>query len=92
MEIGLWKPVVEPMTEDTIFDMASLTNVWRLRLLSCSCMRSTSCSSMILWRSTFLRLRVNGKENVTIRELLTHYSGLPEDVSLKDEWGLAAAG
>src|SRR5690242_21639516 len=31
----------------------------------------------------------NGKENVTIRELLTHYSGLPPDVSLKDPWGLA---
>jgi uncharacterized protein YbbC (DUF1343 family) len=33
---------------------------------------------------------VNGKQSVTIRELLTHYSGLPEDVSLKDSWGLAA--
>ena len=32
---------------------------------------------------------VNGKEKVTSRELLTHYSGLPEDVSLKDDWGLA---
>jgi uncharacterized protein YbbC (DUF1343 family) len=27
---------------------------------------------------------------VTIRELLTHYSGLPPDVDLKDAWGLAA--
>jgi uncharacterized protein YbbC (DUF1343 family)/CubicO group peptidase (beta-lactamase class C family) len=32
---------------------------------------------------------VNGKDKVTVRELLTHYSGLPEDVSLKDGWGLA---
>jgi len=32
----------------------------------------------------------NGKQNVTIRELLTHYSGLPPDVDLKDAWGLAA--
>jgi uncharacterized protein YbbC (DUF1343 family)/CubicO group peptidase (beta-lactamase class C family) len=30
------------------------------------------------------------KATVTVRELLTHYSGLPEDVSLKDPWGLAA--
>ena len=30
---------------------------------------------------------MNGKEKVTIRELLTHYSGLPEDVSLKDDVG-----
>ena len=33
---------------------------------------------------------VNGKEKVTVRELLTHYSGLPPDVDLKDAWGLAA--
>ncbi len=32
----------------------------------------------------------NGKQAVTIRELLTHYSGLPPDVDLKDAWGLAA--
>ncbi len=31
-----------------------------------------------------------GKQAVTIRELLTHYSGLPEDLDLKDAWGLAA--
>jgi SSS family transporter len=30
------------------------------------------------------------KATVTIRELLTHYSGLPPDVNLKDDWGLAA--
>jgi len=29
------------------------------------------------------------KAAVTIRELLTHYSGLPPDVNLKDAWGLA---
>jgi len=32
---------------------------------------------------------VNGKDKVTVRELLTHYSGLPPDVDLKDAWGLA---
>ncbi len=31
----------------------------------------------------------NGKAVVTVRELLTHYSGLPPDVDLKDPWGLA---
>ena len=30
------------------------------------------------------------KSHITIRQLLTHYSGLPEDISLKDPWGLAA--
>ena len=29
---------------------------------------------------------VNGKQDITIRQLLTHYSGLPPDVSLADAW------
>jgi SSS family transporter len=84
------EPVVEPMTEDTIFDMASLTK----------CL-VTATGVMQLYEEKKLQLddpvakylpafAANGKQGVTIRELLTHYSGLPEDVSLKDDWGLAA--
>ena len=84
------EPNVEPMTEDTIFDMASLTK----------CL-ATATAVMQLYEQHKLafddpvvkylpEFAANGKEKVTIRELLTHYSGLPEDVSLKDEWGLAA--
>ena len=80
----------EPMTADTIFDMASLTK----------CL-ATATAIMQLYEEGKLRFddpvakylpdfAVNGKEAVTIRMLLTHYSGLPEDVSLKDPWGLAA--
>ena len=35
-----------------------------------------------------LRVAATWKSQITIRELLNHYSGLPEDVSLKDDWGL----
>ena len=28
----------------------------------------------------------NGKEDVTVRQLLTHYSGLPADLDLKKAW------
>ena len=84
------EPVVEPMTEDTIFDMASLTK----------CL-VTATAVMQLYEEKKLQLDdpvakylpefgANGKQGVTIRELLTHYSGLPEDVSLKDDWGLAS--
>jgi SSS family transporter len=84
------EPVVEPMTEDTIFDMASLTK----------CL-VTATAIMQLYESHQLNFddpvakylpafAANGKENVTIRELLTHYSGLPPDLDLKDSWGLAA--
>jgi SSS family transporter len=84
------EPTVEPMTEDTVFDMASLTK----------CL-VTATAIMQLYEAHKLQFDdpavkylpafgVNGKQSVTIRELLTHYSGLPEDVSLKDDWGLAA--
>jgi CubicO group peptidase (beta-lactamase class C family) len=82
------------MTEDTIFDMASLTK----------CL-ATATAIMQLYEAhklafddpvakylpEFAPLNAPaGKQNVTIRELLTHYSGLPPDIDLKDPWGLAA--
>ena len=78
------------MTLDTIFDMASLTK----------CL-ATATAIMQLYEADKLdvddpvvkylpEFAANNKENVTIRELLTHYSGLPPDVNLKDAWGLAA--
>jgi len=84
------EPTVEPMTEDTVFDMASLTK----------CL-VTATAIMQLYEAHKLQFDdpvvkylpafgVNEKQSVTIRELLTHYSGLPEDVNLKDDWGLAA--
>jgi transporter, SSS family len=85
------EPSVEPMTEDTIFDMASLSK----------CL-STAVAVMQLYEEHKLNFddpvakylpafAANGKENVTIRELLTHYSGLPPDINLKDTpWGVAA--
>ncbi|WP_317890964.1 sodium:solute symporter family transporter [Granulicella arctica] len=80
----------EPMTEDTLFDMASLSK----------CL-STATAIMQLYEAHKLSFddpvakylpafAANGKQSVTIRELLTHYSGLPPDVDLKDPWGLAA--
>jgi SSS family transporter len=84
------EPAIEPMTEDTVFDMASLTK----------CL-VTATAVMQLYEANKLQFddavakylpefAVNGKQMVTIRELLTHYSGLPEDLDLKDAWGLAA--
>jgi SSS family transporter len=84
------EPVVEPMTEDTIFDMASLTKV---------VVTTTAILQLIDEHKIELDAPVakylpefaqNGKEKITVRELLTHYSGLPPDVDLKDDWGLAA--
>lgn len=80
------EPTREKMTEDTIFDMASLTKPI-----------ATTTSVMELYQRGMFRLSdpvakylpefaQEGKDHITIRDLLTHYSGLPPDVNLKDEW------
>jgi SSS family transporter len=84
------EPTVEPMTEDTIFDMASLTKclVTATAIMQLYELHKLSFDDPVAkYLSAFA---ANGKENVTIRELLTHYSGLPPDIDLKDPWGLAA--
>jgi uncharacterized protein YbbC (DUF1343 family) len=79
-------PRAEPMTLDTIFDLASLTKVV-----------ATTTSVMILVEEGRIRLadRVSayipgferyGKGDITIRHLLTHVSGLRPDVDLADMW------
>ena len=79
-------PSVEAMTEDTIFDLASLTKVV-----------ATTTSVMMLLEEGKIRLsdRVStfipgferyGKADITIRHLMTHTSGLPPDLDLGDAW------
>ena len=78
------QPRREPMTVDTVFDMASLTKPI-----------ATATSIMILVDRGEVRLRdrvaeyipefeQNGKERVTIHDLLTHQSGLLPDNALAD--------
>jgi CubicO group peptidase (beta-lactamase class C family) len=93
-KIGYWKafgsrslqPRIEPMTTDTIFDMASLTKV-----------TATTPAVMLLAQNGQLRLadRVKrylplftggGKDDITVRQLLIHYSGLPADFDLSKAW------
>jgi uncharacterized protein YbbC (DUF1343 family)/CubicO group peptidase (beta-lactamase class C family) len=80
------EPAPEPMTLDTIFDLASLTKVV-----------ATTTSMMILVEQGKIRMsdRVSayipgferyGKENITVRHLMTHVSGLRPDVDLADMW------
>jgi hypothetical protein len=84
----------EPMTEDTIFDLASLTK----------CL-ATATAVMQLYEQGKLRFddpvqtylpdfnTANDPQRatVTVRMLLTHTSGEATDVSLKDPWGLDGA-
>ncbi|MGH9470404.1 MAG: exo-beta-N-acetylmuramidase NamZ domain-containing protein [Terriglobia bacterium] len=75
-----------PMTVNTIFDMASLTKVI-----------ATTPAVMQLFQEGKIRLDdpvadywpefgENGKQAITVRDLLTHYSGLPPDLPLDQPW------
>ena len=71
------------MTVDTIFDLASLTK----------CIATTTAMMQLMEQG---RIRLNdpvaaylpefaqnGKADITVRELMTHFSGLPPDLDLK---------
>jgi uncharacterized protein YbbC (DUF1343 family)/CubicO group peptidase (beta-lactamase class C family) len=79
-------PQREPMTLDTVFDLASLTKVI-----------ATTTAVMQLVEQGKVRMNdpvakylpdfaQNGKEDITVRQLLTHYSGLEPDLDLKAPW------
>ncbi len=79
-------PDREKMTLDTIFDMASLTK----------CLATTTAVMQLYQQGKIdvdqpvagylPEFAANGKGGITIRELLTHYSGLPPDLSLVEPW------
>jgi len=84
------QPSPEPMTEDTIFDVASLTKVV-----------ATTTSVMQLVEQGHIRLNdraaqlipelaKDDKTGITIRHLLTHTSGLAPDLPLEIEFSGAA--
>ncbi len=79
-------PHREPLTEDTIYDIASLTKVI-----------ATTTAVMILVEQGKLRLEKplahylpeftgDGKETITLRQLLTHTSGLRPGLMTTEQW------
>ena len=79
-------PAGEPMSEDTIFDAASLTKVIAatpaiMRLLEQD--KVSLEDRVVKFIPEFGTL---GKEVITVRQLLTHTSGLRPDISLKPDW------
>ncbi len=80
------EPKVETMTVDTIFDMASLTKVI-----------ATTTAVMQLEEQGRIRMNdpvvkyipefgQNGKANIAVRDLLTHYSGFAPDIDLTPDF------
>ena len=78
-------PAKEPMTLDTIFDCASLTKVV-----------ATTTGIMKLFEQGLVRIDdpvtaylpefQGGRSTITVRDLLTHYSGLRPDLDLEPVW------
>ncbi len=86
------EPVHEPMTEDTIFDAASLTKVIATTTAVMKLVEQGRIDVEAPVRRYLQEFAANGKEAVTVRQLLTHVSGLPPGLSLQKEWtGRAAA-
>jgi uncharacterized protein YbbC (DUF1343 family)/CubicO group peptidase (beta-lactamase class C family) len=80
------EPAREAMTPDTIFDLASLTKIV-----------ATATSIMILVERGKLRLndpvslhipelKGEGRDRITIEQLLTHVSGYAPDFDLRERW------
>jgi uncharacterized protein YbbC (DUF1343 family)/CubicO group peptidase (beta-lactamase class C family) len=80
------EPARETMTTDTIFDLASLTKIV-----------ATATSIMILVERGKLRLtdpvslyipelKGEGRDRITIEQLLTHVSGYAPDFDLRERW------
>jgi uncharacterized protein YbbC (DUF1343 family)/CubicO group peptidase (beta-lactamase class C family) len=78
-------PTVEAMTRDTIFDVASLTKV----------LAGTPAIMLLVQRgqvnldtpiSTYIPEYTGDQGKITVRELMTHTSGLPPDVSTRTHW------
>lgn len=80
------EPMHEAMTADTVFDVASLTKVV-----------ATATSIMILVERGKVRLndpvsvyipelKGEGRERITIEQLLTHVSGYAPDFDLRERW------
>lgn len=86
------QPRVEPMTIDTIFDVASLTKVMATAPAVLLLVEEGRLSLTDPVSRYFPEFAVHGKEEINIRHLLTHYSGLPSGIELDDPWqGYATA-
>ena len=84
-EFGLraLKPKKVPMTTDTIFDIASLTKVIATSTAVAQLVETGKLNLEDPVAKYWPEFKVNGKEAITVRDLLTHYSGLRPSLDSK---------
>lgn len=80
------EPRREAMTLDTIFDVASLTKV----IVTAPAVMQLVERGKVRLNDPVMKylpeFAQNGKEDITVRQLLTHYSGLEPDLDRKTAW------
>ena len=80
------EPRREAMTLDTVFDIASLTKVVATTVATMQLVQKGDIRVNEPVANYLPEFAQNGKDDVTIRQLLTHFSGLPEDLDLTQPW------
>ena len=79
-------PIVQPLAVGDIFDLASLTKVIAT---TTAIMQLVEAGRIDLDRPAALYwpgFAANGKGSITVRQLLTHTSGLPPDLDIASDW------
>lgn len=79
-------PAVEPMTTDTIFDMASLTKVAATAPAILKLIEQGKLSLADKVQKHIPEFTGGGKEEVTVRQLVAHTSGLRAGLGRRPEW------
>jgi CubicO group peptidase (beta-lactamase class C family) len=80
------EPALEPLSADDIFDLASLTKVVAT---TTAVMQLVEAGRLDLDKPVaayWPAFAANGKAEITVRELLTHTSGLRPDLDLSSDW------
>ncbi|WP_415527636.1 serine hydrolase domain-containing protein [Gluconobacter sp.] len=85
-------PAPEPLGWDTRFDMASLTKPTMTALAVMQLVEQRKLGVDDRISQYFPEFACKGKGDITVRLLMTHYSGLPLDVPLDDPWSGRAEG
>lgn len=74
------------MTPEAIFDLASLTKVVATTTAVMQLVERGKLDLDAPAAGYWPAFAANGKDRITLRELLTHYSGLPPDLNLTRPW------
>jgi len=82
----LIKPKKRALTPNIIFDIASLTKVIATTTAVMQLVERGQLSLEDPVAKYWPEFKTNEREQITVRQLLTHYSGLPPSLSLKPEW------